>query len=243
MITHPLRNRLLLALPPADLGLLLPHLDPVPLHKGAVVMRPDEPIEYAYFPEGGLASVVCSAGEGRRAEVGLFGFEGMVSTASVLGADRTPLETFLQVEGTWLRIGTETLTRAMRQSPALQSVLMRYVQAFLLTLSQTALANGAYKIEERLARWLLMCHDRLDGDDLPLTHEFLSLMLAVHRPGVTTAVHVLEGARAIRARRGVITVLDRGKLEEAAGGIYGAAEAEYERLIGPFRPHAEGAGA
>ena len=221
--------------------MLLPHLDPVPLPKGTVVVHPGEPIEYAYFPESGLASVVSGAGERRRAEVGLFGIEGMVSTALVLGADRTPQETFLQVGGTWLRIGAEILTRAMRQSPALQSVLLRYVQTFLLTLAQTALANGSYKIEERLARWLLMCHDRLDGDDLPLTHEFLSLMLAVHRPGVTMAVHVLEGDGMIRARRGVITVLDRGKLEEVAGEIYGVTEAEYERLIGPFKTRGAGA--
>ena len=107
MIASPPRNRLLRALPPADLGLLLPHLDPVPLGKGDVVVHPGEPFEYAYFPEGGLASVVCNTGEGRRAEVGLFGFEGMVSTALVLGADRTPHETFLQVGGTWLRIGAE----------------------------------------------------------------------------------------------------------------------------------------
>ena len=102
-------------------------------------------------------------------------------------------------------------------------------------MGQTAVSNGLYKTEERLARWLLMAHDRLDGDELPLTHDFLSIMLGVHRPGVTLALHFLEGAGMIRAKRGRITVLDRGKLEQAAGESYGPAEEEYERLIGPFR--------
>jgi CRP-like cAMP-binding protein len=159
----------------------------------------------------------------------------MASTALVLGADRTPHETNVQIEGTWLRVEAATFQAAMARSPALTNLLMRYVQTFLLTVSQTAVANGSFTIEERLARWLLLAHDRIDGDDLPLTHEFLSLMLGVRRSGVTTALHVLQGARMIRAKRGVITVLDRAKLEVAAGSTYGIPECEYERLIGPFR--------
>ena len=229
-----LQNRLLRALAPEDFSLLQPHLVPVPLPKGAVVIRADEPFDHAYFPESGLASVIFNTREGRRLEVGLFGREGMVSTALVLGADRTPHETLVQVEGTWLRIEAETLREAIRRSPRLHDLLMRYVQTFLLVLSQTALSNGTRTIEERLARWLLLAHDRLDGDDLPLTHEFLSIMLGAHRPAVTNAIHVLEGNRMIKAKRSVITVLDRDRLQDAAGDTYGIAEAEYERLIGPF---------
>ena len=238
---RPIRNRLLRALPPEDFGLLWPHLDRVPLDKGEVVIHPDQPFEYAYFPEGGLASVVCLTDGGQRLEVGMLGREGMLPTGLVLGTDRTPLETLCQGEGNWLRIGTDPLRRVMEQSPALRGVLMLYIQTFLLTVGQTALANGFYKTEERLARWLLMSHDRLDGDELPLTHEFLSVMLGVHRPGVTVALHILEGAGMIRAKRGLITVLDRGKLREAAGNSYGPAEAEYERLIGPLRERGAGA--
>ena len=241
---HPdrstVRNLLLRALPAEDFGLLQPHLEPVPVHMDEVVIGSNEPFTYAYFPESGVSSIISSADADRRVEIGLFGFEGMVSTALVLGADRTPHETRIQVDGTWLRIGADTLRQVMRESPAVQDVLMRYVQSFFLTVSQTALANGAYKMEERLARWLLMCHDRLEGDDLPLTHKFLSLMLGEHRPRVTIAIHILEGARMIRATRGVITVLDRRKLEEAAGSSYGVAEAEYERLIGPMRTSGPG---
>jgi CRP-like cAMP-binding protein len=229
-----LQNRLLRALAPEDFSLLQPHLEPVPLPKGAVVIEAHKPFDDAYFPESGLASVIFNTREGRRLEVGLFGREGMVSTALVLGADRTPHETQAQVEGTWLRIEAEALRQAIRRSSALRDLLMGYVQAFLLLLSQTALSNGTRTIEERLARWLLLAHDRLDGDDLPLTHEFLSIMLGAHRPAVTNAIHILEGDRMIQAKRGVITVLDRGRLQDAAGDTYGIAEAEYERLIGPF---------
>jgi CRP-like cAMP-binding protein len=159
----------------------------------------------------------------------------MVSTSLVLGSDRTPHKTMVQVEGTWLRIEADRLREAMGRSPALTGLLMRYVNVFLLVLSQTALSNGCYTAEERLARWLLLTHDRLDGDELPLTHEFLSIMLGVRRPTLTIATHVLEGAGMIRAKRGRIVVLDRAKLEAAAGDTYGVAEREYERLIGPFR--------
>ncbi|MFE1599889.1 Crp/Fnr family transcriptional regulator [Methylobacterium sp. ID0610] len=229
------QNRLLRALPPDDLGLLTPHFEAVPLKKGDVVVSPNKPFSHAYFPESGLASVVSITSDGRRLEVGLFGREGMLSTALVLGADRTPHETFLQVEGTWLRIEADRLRAAMRQSPPLTDLLMRYVQTFLLVLSQTALSNGTYMVEERLARWLLMAHDRLDGDDLPLTHEFLSIMLGVQRTSVTLATQVLEGEGMIRAQRGRITVLDRVALERMAGDSYGVAEREYERLIGLLR--------
>jgi len=230
-----LRNGLLRALEQDEYTLLQPYLEPVQMTKGEVVIGSNEPFDYAYFPQSGLASILSKPSKSPQVEVGLCGRDGMVSPALVLGADRTPHETQVQVEGTWLRIEAEALRQSVRQRPSLRDILMRYIQTFLLMLSQTALSNGTGKVEERLARWLLLAHDRLDGDDLPLTHEFLSLMLGVHRPGVTNAIHVLEGARMIRAKRSVITVLDRGRLKEAAGNAYGMAEAEYERLIGPFR--------
>ena len=236
------RNVLLRALSPDDLGPLRPYLESVEVRRKEVMVRPGEPFEHAWFPESGLASVVSESEDGHRAEVGAFGHDGMVSTALVLGVDRTPHETFVQVDGTWLRIEADALRDAMRRSPALHGLLLRYVQAFLTMLARTALANAGYTTEERLARWVLMAHDRMDGDEVPLTHEFLSLMLGVHRPGVTIALHLLEGAGMIRAKRGLITVRDRGKLEDAAGGSYGVAEAEYERLIGPFKAHPDDAG-
>ena len=141
----------------------------------------------------------------------------------------------MQVEGRGYRIAAEALRRAIDTSASLRGLLLRYAHTFLVQTAQTALANAGAPAEERLARWLLMYHDRQDGDDLSVTHEFLSLMLGVRRPTVTVAIHTLEGAGLIRARRGRIRVLNRAGLEEAAGEAYGPAEAEYERLIGPLR--------
>ena len=114
-------------------------------------------------------------------------------------------------------------------------LLLRFVQALSTQTAFTALSNAVHQIDERLARWILMCDDRLDGADMPLTHEFMSIMLAVRRPSVTTALHILEGNRLIRAERGCIVVRDRAGLEEFAGDSYGVPEREYERLIGPLR--------
>jgi CRP-like cAMP-binding protein len=153
----------------------------------------------------------------------------------LLGADRTPHETFMQIGGAALRIGADAFRHALEQSPALQKLLLRFVQVFHLQTAQTAACNGSHPVGRRLARWLLMCHDRLDGDELPLTHEFIAVMLGVRRPGVTEALQMLETEQAIRAERRNIVVLDRRRLEETAGDGYGGPEAEYERLIGSLR--------
>lgn len=226
------RNLLLRALAPEDFALLRPHLEGVLLKRTQVLVERNTPLHFVHFPDTALASILATTPEGRRQEVGLYGRDGMGSTAVVLGVDRTPHETVIQVEGTGWRMPAEALREELARSPTLLGLLLRYVQTFTLQAAQTALTNSNHAMEERLARWLLLCHDRLDGDELPLTHGFLSLMLAASRPTVTLTTHVLEGAGMIRTRRGAITVLDRGKLEDAAGESYGPAEAEYERLIG-----------
>ena len=124
------------------------------------------------------------------------------------------------------------LTEALEASESLRHLMLRHVHVFQTQMSFTALANARYKVDERLARWLLMSHDRIGDPDMPLTHEFLSLMLGVRRPGVTSALNRFEKNGFIRARRGGVTVLDRPALEDLANGCYGAAEAEYERLFG-----------
>jgi CRP-like cAMP-binding protein len=228
------RNRLLAGLSREDFHLLQPHLEPVTLDRGDVLVTPDEPIEHVTFIEAGVTSVVANTEGGRRIEIGLTGWDGLAGTPVLLGVDRTPHETFMQVAGSGLRIGADVLKQALQHSPSLHDLLLRYVQVFTIQTSHTALSNGSHKIEERLARWLLMCHDRLDGDDLPLTHEFIAIMLAVRRAGVTEALNILEERGVIRARRGNIVVLDRAGLEAAAGDSYGVPEAEYRRLIGPL---------
>jgi CRP-like cAMP-binding protein len=227
-----IRNFLLRTLAVDDLALLQPHLEVIPLRRGDTMVAPNTPIQHVFFPEDCIASVVADPYNGRRVEVGIVGREGITSTPVLLWADTTPHETFIQVAGSALRITADDLRSALRRSPSLYALLLRYVQVFNIQVAYTALSYGVYTLEERLARWLLMCHDRLDGDDLPLVHEFLSMMLGVRRSGVTIAVQTLEGTGAIAATRGHIIVRDRARLEEAAGCSYGVPEAEYCRLIG-----------
>lgn len=226
-----LRNRLLTALRPEDFDRLAPHLETVPLAIRQVLVTSDTPIGHALFMEEGLASLIADASEGR-VEIGLIGYEGMVGVPLLLDAERTPHTAMVQAEGRGLRIAAADLRPALEASAALRGVLGRYVQSLIVQVGQTVYANTDYTIESRLARWILMTQDRLRRDELPLTHEFMATMLGVRRPGVTTALHILEGARLIQAKRGRIVVLDRERLAECAGDSYGPAEAEYERLLG-----------
>ncbi len=228
------RNALLRGATHHDFALLLPHLTLVSLHKGDVLVHAHRPIKQVYFPENALGSVVALTREGRRIEVGLFGRDGMSGTSILLGADRSSLEAFTQVPGPAFQIAAARLRAVIAQSPSFAALLLRYVEAFNVQVSHTATANGIYTLEERLARWLLMTHDRMDGDDLPLVQEFLSMMLAVRRAGVTEALQALEETGVIKAARGLITIVNRARLEEIAGGSYGQPEAEYRRLVGPL---------
>lgn len=228
----PIRNQLLSRLSAADFEAVFPRLEHVDLPVKTALEKVNEPIQHVYFMETGLGSVVAINNSGQRLEVGIVGREGMSGSTVILGADSSPHETFIQVAGSGYRMGSEDLHAAMRASPPLQAMLMRYVQAFAVQTAHTALANGRSKLEERLSRWLLMCHDRLGSDEVPLTHEFLALMLGVRRSGVTLALHILEGRGLIRSKRSRILVVDRDGLEESAGGSYGVPESEYRRLIG-----------
>jgi CRP-like cAMP-binding protein len=224
-------NRLLASLSSEDIATLQPHLEPVPLAVRQVLIEPNTAIEHIYFPEAGMASVTNNS-SGGKIEVGAIGWEGMVGLPIVLGIDQTPYEHFMQIAGHGWRIAVQDLEQAMAESSSLHRQLLRYAQASHVQASETAFANANSDVEARLARWLLMCHDRVEGGDIPLTHEFIAMMLGVRRPGVTVALHVLEGMQVIRAKRGVVTVLDREKLEELADEAYGLSEAEYTRLIG-----------
>ena len=224
-------NRLLQALSPEDFTLIEPELERIALPRGMVLVEPDEPIAHVIFFEAGIGSVVALASASRRVEVRIVGREGFVDPSVALGVSHTPYQSFVQVEGHGHRIGAAHLGRAMEASRSLHGLLLRYVHVAGIQVAATAAANGESVLSERLARWLLMCHDRVEGDALSLTHEFLAVMLGVRRAGVTEALHLLEEAGIIRARRASITILDRGRLEETAGDSYGAPEAEYERLI------------
>ncbi|KQO55891.1 CarD family transcriptional regulator [Methylobacterium sp. Leaf102] len=224
-------NRLLKVMPPEDFARLRPHLEPVDLLTGQILLAPNARTEHIHFIETGIASITAEGANGR-VEVGIIGREGAVGiTPVLLGSDRIPHNHFIQMPGSALQIRTDALTAAVEESPTLRKLLLRYVLTEMIQVRQTAFINATHEIEARLARWLLMCHDRVDGDEILLKHDFLSMMLGVRRSGVTLAMQQLEGAGRIRARRGRITVVNRELLEEMADGGYGTPEAEYARLI------------
>jgi CRP-like cAMP-binding protein len=238
LANEPPRNRLLASLSLSDIEQLLPSAEPVALDVRRILEEPRSQITHVYFVESGLVSVVGTARPDQRIEVGMVGYEGMTGLGVILGDDRSANETLVQSAGTALRVPTESMREAMNASSAFSTVLLRYVHVFMVQSSQTALANGRGKLDERLARWLLMWHDRLRTDSLTITHEFLALLLGVRRQGVTVALHTLEGRGLIRSTRGLIRILDRDGLRLAANGFYGIPEDEYDRSIGPS-PRAE----
>ena len=228
-------NSLLRALSEADFALLEPHLRPEQLKLKQPLFNPNEIIERVYFLEDGVASIVSVQEDGDEVEVGLYGREGMSGSPVIMGAEQSPHASMIQVGNPaahWIE--SSRILAACDQSGSLRRLFTRYAQSLNVQAAMTAASNAHYALPERLARWLLMCHDRVDSDRLDLTHEFLSMMLAVRRSGVTVTLHTLEGTGAIRSSRGIVTITDRSRLEEIAGDSYGQAEAEYRRLIGPF---------
>jgi CRP-like cAMP-binding protein len=227
-----IRNRLLAAMTPDDFAGLQTHLERVPLELRHVLIRAGESIRHVHFVERGISSVLAEA-EQERIEIGMIGPEGFAGLPVVLGVESSPHVFMVQSEGEAVRIPAEALQEAIDRSSSLRALLARYVHCFMVLVAQTAYANANYGLESRLARWILMTQDRLGREELPLTHEFMSLMLGVRRPGVTVATHVLEGNGLIQAKRGRITVLDREKLMDLADTSYGLPEAEYARVMGP----------
>lgn len=213
-------NRILSRLSRQEFALLEPHLEAVDLPVRKTLEARRKRIDQVYFIESGFASVVANGTNKPSIEVGIIGREGMTGLAIVMGHDRAQHDTYMRVAGHGLRISAAKLREADERSMILHRATLRYAHAFLLQTTTTALANGRSKIEERAARWLLMADDRIDGDDLPLTHEFLGLMLGTHRPGVTIALQALEKAGLITTRRSHITIIDRKGLEKSSNGTY-----------------------
>ena len=225
-----LRNHILNRLPPEEFAAIEPHLEHVELPREAVLARADQRIEHSFFLEAGLGSIIAET-QDVKGEIGVIGRDGMSDISAVLGTQQSPFTSFMQIGGDAWRLPAETLTELSRTRTGIRAPLLRYVKSAYVQTAYTALANGTHTVEERLARWLLMSNDRADDARVPLTHEFLSLMLAVRRPSVTVALHVLEGERWIRSTRGLITIIDREGLEGFAGDIYTKPAVEIERLM------------
>ena len=195
-------NHLLQGLSANDLQLLEPNLVPVELLLRQNLEKPSKPIDDVYFVERGIASVVAIHPGGVEVEIGLVGCEGMTGSAIVLGNDRSPHSTYIQVVGSGRRISARALRQAMVESVSLRERCLKYIQAFAVQTAHTAVANARGKIDERLARWILMTHDRVPGNTMDLTHEFLAIMLAVRRAGVTEALKILQQKKLISCARG-----------------------------------------
>jgi CRP-like cAMP-binding protein len=216
----------------ADLALLAPNLERIDLPLRYRMGMAGVPLTALYFIETGIASVTIALRHDTPLEVGIVGWEGAVNLALVLGSDRSPTDGFMQVAGTGQRIAAADLALAIDQSATLSTALLRGAHVFMVQNATTVLANARATLQERLARWLLMSRDRVDDDTIALTHEFLAVMLGVHRPGVTVALRDFVSRGLVEGSRGRITILDRAALELAANGFYGTAEAEGRRLFG-----------
>ena len=226
------RNRLLASLPPTEFARLAVFLTPTDLSLRQVLLEANEPIETAYFVETGMVSYLAYLKGGEAIEVGIIGSEGMVGMPLILGVDSGPAAAIVQMQGTALSIAPAALRQVFGESDTLRFQLLRYMQALYTQVSQTAVCNGHHSIEERLARWMLMAHDRAGRDQFPMTHEFMAMMLGVRRSGVTVTAGTLKQAGLIAYGNGQMTILDRSGMEATACECYGTVQHHFEQLFG-----------
>jgi CRP-like cAMP-binding protein len=222
------KNLVLASLPKAEINRLKPHLSPVTLKVRAELL--DGKSRYAYFLEDGLASVVLPMENGATVEVGVVGRDGVVGLPMLLGAKTMPGQTYIQIAGSGFRIEAKRLKDEFERSGALRRHLQRYLLANLVQSAQNAACNRLHNIGERLGRWLLTCHDRVQTNRMPLTHEFLAAMLGAPRTTVTLAAGILHRAGLIDYTRGHVTIKNRSGLEKAACECYRLVRDEFDRL-------------
>ncbi len=228
----PVENRFLAALPCEIRQRILPSMQTVQLRRKQPIHRPGEAIGSVYFPVTAVLSLVSILEDGSSTEVGAIGNEGLAGLPALLGAESTPFDMVVQVPGAAHRMLAHTLGEEVRRSPPLREALLRFEQAFLDQVAQTAACGRHHVVGRRLATWLLMMSDRVESDQVPLTHESLADTLGVGRPSVTLAAAALQSRGLIRYSRGVITVLDRPGLEAHACECYRIIHDEYDRLLG-----------
>jgi CRP-like cAMP-binding protein len=221
------KNQILRSLPKTDLNRLARHLSPVTLKQGQSLSNDTR---YGYFLEQGIASVVVILENGDTVEVGVVGIDGVVGLPILLGTPQPPGRTFIQIAGSGFQIKAQVLKEEFDRPGELRSLIHKYLQAFFVQSAQTAACNRLHGIEERLARWLSSCSDRVEGNELRLTHGFLSQMLGAPRTTVTAAAGLLQRAGMIGYSRGRVTILDRAELEKTACECYRVVRDEFKRL-------------
>ncbi len=226
---HSTNNEILNALPDDVIKRLQPDLEKSALALGQVLYRAEDKTDYVYFPDNSMVSVLANTVEGQCAEVGVVGREGVVGLNVFLGVDSTPNELLVQISDGSTRIGVKAARREFARGGELQNLILRFTHDFMTQISQTALCNRLHTIEERLSRWLLLCRDRSASNDLPLTQEFLSIMLGANRPSITIAAINLQSAGLIKYSRGHIKIINREELEEFSCDCYRKVKEEYGR--------------
>jgi CRP-like cAMP-binding protein len=223
-------NRILASLPAAEIKRLAPHLTPITLRMNRTLHEPGQIVDTVYFLEQGICSHVVTMKAGNTVEVGITGREGFVGLPAVLGTDHTPNRSFIQLPGHGFRVKASILREQSEASSELRLWLQRSIQGLLVQTAQTAACNRVHELEERLARWLLMCHDRVQSDQLLITHEFLAMMLGTRRTTVTVAAGILHKAGLITYSRGRVTIQNREGLRDAACECYQIVHDEYARF-------------
>jgi CRP-like cAMP-binding protein len=228
----PTKNRLLAALPREEYERILPHLGHVSFKLGEVVYESGGQMEHIYFPTTAIISLLYLMENGTSAEMGMAGNEGLIGVALFMGGNTMPNRAVTQSAGGAVRMRARVLRDEFARGDAFQRLLLRYTQALLTQMSQTAVCNRLHAIEQQLCRWLLLSHDRLDSDELVMTQELIANMLGVRREGVTAAAGRLQEQGLISYVRGRIRILDRGGLEAAVCECYKVVKDEYDRLLG-----------
>ena len=216
----PIGNKLLLKLPDQEFQIIRPHLKFIDMPHHLDLHQPHRTLRYVHFPNEGLVSLVVELRDGKSAEAGVLGKEGAAGLPGVLGLERSALREVVQIAGTGCRISIETLRGLLGVTPQLQAILNRYAAALAMQVAQTAACNRLHRLEERLARWLLIAQDRVDAAVVPLTHDFLATMLGTDRPSVTVAAGLLQAKQIVEYKRGSVRIVNRKKLEQFACECY-----------------------
>jgi CRP-like cAMP-binding protein len=227
----PISNIILLSLSDSDYGSLRPHLEYVSLPDHLVLHEAGGKLEFVYFPNRGLISLVVVMKDGKTAEAGIVGHEGFTGSLAAVGLSRSPLEAVVQITGDGFRVEVGNLQNTLESTPHLQQRLSLYVAIRGMQVAQTAACNRLHRVEQRLARWLLMAQDRVDAESLAITHDFLATMLGTDRPSVSSAAGILQGRKLIQCTRGAVKIVNRKKLEKSACECYGVTR-QYNGKLG-----------